>query len=47
VAVAETKNAVIDLIRDAVDMHIEELQRTGAPVPAPTSEGAFIEVSPA
>ena len=44
VAVAETRDAVIDLIKEAIDLHIEDLHQRGAPVPAPISEGAFVEV---
>jgi predicted RNase H-like HicB family nuclease len=47
VAVGETREEVIGLIRDAITLHIEELRREGLPVPKPSSEGEFVEVEAA
>ena len=38
VAVGETRDEVVGLVREAISLHIEELRREGLPVPKPTSE---------
>ncbi len=47
VAVSETRDEVLQLVREAIDFHIEGLTRDGAPVPPPSSESEFVEVSTA
>lgn len=47
VAVGETREEVVGLIREAISLHIEELKREGLPVPRPTSEGEFVDVEAA
>jgi len=47
VAVGESRDEAIDLIREAIALHIEGLKRQGLPVPKPTSEGEFVEVEDA
>lgn len=47
VAVGESRDEVVDLIRDAVALHIEGLRTEGLPVPKPTSEGEFVDVEAA
>ena len=47
VAVAETRDEVIGLIREAVALHIDGLKREGLPVPKPSSEGEFVDVEAA
>ena len=47
VAVGETREEVVDLIREAVRLHIAGLRRDGLPVPKPSSEGTFVEVEAA
>jgi len=47
VAVGETREEVVGLIREALTLHIEELRREGLPVPKPTSEGEFVDVEAA
>jgi predicted RNase H-like HicB family nuclease len=37
VAVGETKDEAMQLIREAIEMHIESLRENGEPVPAPHS----------
>lgn len=44
VAVGETREEVRRLIREAIEFHIDGLREEGLPVPAPTSEGEFVEV---
>jgi predicted RNase H-like HicB family nuclease len=43
VAVGETLEEVEQLIREAVQFHIEGLQEEGLPVPEPTSFFEFVE----
>ncbi len=47
VAVGERREEVLRLIREAIEFHIEDLKQDGLPVPAPTSEGAVVEVGAA
>jgi len=44
IAVAETREEVIELIKEAIDFHLEGLREHGEPIPAPTSESEFIEI---
>lgn len=44
VAVGETKEEAIQLIREAVELHIESLKENGEPVPAPHSSVARVAV---
>jgi predicted RNase H-like HicB family nuclease len=37
VAVGETREEAIDLIREAIELHIESLRENGEPVPVPHS----------
>jgi predicted RNase H-like HicB family nuclease len=41
VAVGETRDEAMELIREAVELHIESLRENGEPVPAPHS---FVEL---
>ena len=47
IAVAETRAEVLRLVREAIDFHIEGLKEDGLPVPKPSSESEFVEVSAA
>jgi predicted RNase H-like HicB family nuclease len=47
VAVGDSKENVLRLIKKAIDMHIEDLRAQGEPVPMPSSEGAIIETDAA
>jgi predicted RNase H-like HicB family nuclease len=40
VAVGETRDKAMELIREAIEMHIESLRANGEPVPPPSS---FVE----
>lgn len=44
VAVGETREEVLQLIREAIEFHIESLKEDGVPPPPPSSEGEFVEV---
>jgi len=47
IAVGETREEVVDLIREAIYFHIEGLREDGLPVPPPSSESEFVEVTAA
>jgi predicted RNase H-like HicB family nuclease len=47
VAVGDTREEVLQLIREAIDFHIDGLKQDGLPVPTPASESAFVEVTAA
>ncbi len=47
VAVGETRDEVINLIREAIALHIDGLKQEGLPVPRPSSEGEFVDVEAA
>jgi predicted RNase H-like HicB family nuclease len=47
IAVAKTRAEVLRLMREAIDFHIEGLKEDGLPVPKPSSESEFVEVSAA
>ena len=47
VAVGETREEVLQLIREAIELHIDGLKEDGLPVPVPSSEGEFVEVGAA
>ena len=47
VAVGETRDEVVRLIREAIVLHIDGLRQDGLPVPKPSSEGAFVDVEAA
>ena len=44
IAVGETRDEALQLIREAIQFHVEGLKQDGLPVPAPSSEGEFVEV---
>ena len=47
IAVGETRDEVVELIREAIALHIEALKRDGVPVPKPSSEWEFVDVEAA
>jgi len=47
VAVGESRDEVIALIKEAIQLHIEGLQESGEPVPPPSSVSEFIEINAA
>ena len=44
VAVGETRDDVLQLIREAIHFHIDGLKEDGLAVPTPSSEGEVVEV---
>jgi len=47
VAVGESREEVVGLIRDAIRMHVEDLRRRGLSVPRPTADGVFVDLEAA
>ena len=47
VAVGETRDEVLRLIREAIGFHIDGLKQGGLPIPPPSSAGEFVEVGAA
>jgi len=45
IAVAETEQEVIELIKEAIQFHLEDLQTEGRPIPQPVSKSTFIEIA--
>lgn len=44
IASAETREEVLELIKEAIEFHLEDLQEHGEPAPHPVSASEFIEV---
>jgi predicted RNase H-like HicB family nuclease len=44
VAVGETREEAVRLVREAIELHIDALKQDGSPVPAPSSESELVEV---
>ena len=47
IAVGETREEVLVLIREAIEFHLDGLKQEGLPVPVPSSEGEFVQVGAA
>ena len=47
VAVGETREEVMELIKEAIDFHLEGLREHGEPIPVLSSESEFIETTAA
>ena len=47
VAVAETREEVLQLIQEAIEFHLDSLREDGQPVPMPSSSIEFVEVKAA
>jgi predicted RNase H-like HicB family nuclease len=45
IAAAKTRDEVVKLIQDAMELHIDGLKKDGEAVPAPTSSVEFVEVA--
>ncbi|MBN1592117.1 MAG: type II toxin-antitoxin system HicB family antitoxin [Candidatus Coatesbacteria bacterium] len=44
-AADETREDVVRLIKEAIEFHIEGLKQDGAPIPQPTSEMEYVDVT--
>jgi predicted RNase H-like HicB family nuclease len=47
VAVGETRDEVLDLIKEAIELHIEGLRDEGTEVPKPHTSSEFVEIQAA
>ena len=47
VAVGETKDEVLTLIREAIEFHLEGMKLDGEPIPPPSSTSELVEVEAA
>ena len=47
IAAGETREEVLELIREAIDVHLQGLRKEGLPIPEPRSEGEVVEVGAA
>ncbi len=47
VAVADTKEEVLDLIQEAMEFHLEGLREDGQPIPRPASSVEYVDVQAA
>jgi predicted RNase H-like HicB family nuclease len=47
VAAGETRQEALELIREAIEFHIEGLRQEGQPVPPPSSTSAVVDVAAA
>jgi len=45
VAVADTADEAMELIREAIKLHVADLRRSGQPVPAPSSSAHTVKVA--
>jgi predicted RNase H-like HicB family nuclease len=46
VAVARTRPEVKRLIREAVQLHVQDMRDRGDPIPKPSAVGDFVELKP-
>jgi predicted RNase H-like HicB family nuclease len=44
VAAAESREEVLQLIREAINLHLETLRESGEPIPEPASQTEYVEV---
>jgi predicted RNase H-like HicB family nuclease len=47
VAAGETKDEVLSLIREAIELHLEDLKNSGESIPVPSSSSELVEVDAA
>jgi len=47
IATGETRDEVLNLIREAIEFHIEGLREDGQPIPVPSSFSAIVDVKAA
>lgn len=44
VAVGDTREELLDTMREAIAMHVESLREHGEPIPEPNSDPAWVDV---
>jgi predicted RNase H-like HicB family nuclease len=47
IAVGKSREEVLELIKEAIELHIESLRESGEEVPSPSSVGEYVEVKAA
>jgi predicted RNase H-like HicB family nuclease len=47
IAAGESKDEVLSLIREAIELHLEGLKEEGQPIPTPSSTSELVEVEAA
>ncbi len=47
IAVGETRDEVLALVREAIEFHLEGLKQEGQPIPDPSSTGELVDVAAA
>ena len=47
VAAGESREEVLQLIQEAIELHVEDLKNSGQAVPIPYSSSAIVEIQPA
>lgn len=47
IAAAETREEALALIREAMELHLEDMKREGQPIPPPSSTSEIVEVKAA
>jgi predicted RNase H-like HicB family nuclease len=47
VAVAKTRREVKRLIREAIQLHVEDMRERGDPIPKPSAASEFVDLQPA
>lgn len=47
VAVGETREETLRLVREAIEFHVEGMRQKGLPVPEPSSSSEYVEVGAA
>ena len=47
IAAGESKDEVLSLIHDAIELHLEGLKEEGQPIPVPSSTSELVEVEAA
>ncbi len=47
IATARTREDVLQLIKEAIEFHIEGLRESGQPIPPPSSVTEFVEITAA
>ncbi len=45
IAAGETEQEVMELIQEAIQLHLEDLQIEGRPIPQPVSKSTFVDVA--
>jgi predicted RNase H-like HicB family nuclease len=45
VAAAETREEVLKLIREAIELHLEEMRKDNLEIPEPSSTAEYVEVA--